>query len=100
VFEVLGEQLLGKPLLIQNAEVLTVLGNKQKPGSENRHDSSTVLLRSQDHKSTEMGKGKTLSDGNCLCERFWVLGTVLKSFESKKTVTCNTSTGRGIFSFF
>lgn len=30
VFEVLGEQLLGKPLLIQNAEILTILGNKQK----------------------------------------------------------------------
>lgn len=28
VFEVLGEQLLGKPLLIQYAEVLTILGNK------------------------------------------------------------------------
>lgn len=30
VFEVLGEQLLGKPLLIQNAEILAILGNKQK----------------------------------------------------------------------
>lgn len=30
VFEVLGEQLLGKPLFIQNAEILTILGNKQK----------------------------------------------------------------------
>lgn len=30
VFEVLGEQLLGKPLLIQDAEVLAILGNKRQ----------------------------------------------------------------------
>lgn len=74
VFEVLGEQLLGKPLLIQNAEVLAILGDKQKQQLENKHNFSKVLLVSQDHKSTETvpttGKGKTLSRGNCLCEHF------------------------------
>lgn len=52
VFEVLGEQLLGKPLLIQNAEILTILGNKQKQQLENKFISSKVLLICQDDKST------------------------------------------------
>lgn len=67
VFEVLGEQLLGKPLLIQDAEVLTILGNKQKQLLENKHRFSEVLLISQDHKSEAVpttGKGKTRSKGN------------------------------------
>lgn len=74
VFEVLGEQLLGKPLLIQNAEVLTILGNKQRDKSENKHSFPTVLLRSQCRNSTEidpaMGKSTALTKG-VVCVNTW-----------------------------
>lgn len=72
VFEVLGEQLLGKPLLIQNAEILAILGNKQKYELVNKHSFSNVLLSNEDHKSAETvltaEKGKRLHQVNCLWE--------------------------------